>query len=194
MTDFANATPSAVDIVRREKCYQGFYQLDRLHLRHELFAGGMGNEISREVFVRHDAVCMLPYDPQRDEVVLIEQFRVGVVGKTGNPWLIELVAGLIDKDEQPEQVAHREAQEEAGLDISALWPMTKYFPSPGAALNSFICFSGAATAVASAACTGWWRRVKTYACRSGLLKTRCRRYGMGGFPTRRASLPCNGWL
>lgn len=142
MTDFANATPSAVDIVRREKCYQGFYQLDRLHLRHELFAGGMGNEISREVFVRHDAVCMLPYDPQRDEVVLIEQFRVGVVGKTSNPWLIELVAGLIDKDEQPEQVAHREAQEEAGLDISALWPMTQYFPSPGGSTEFVHLFLG----------------------------------------------------
>jgi len=142
MTDFANATPSAVDIVRREKCYQGFYQLDRLHLRHELFAGGMGNEISREVFVRHDAVCMLPYDPQRDEVVLIEQFRVGVLGKTDNPWLIELVAGLIDKDEQPEQVAHREAQEEAGLEISALWPMIKYFPSPGGSTEFVHLFLG----------------------------------------------------
>ncbi len=99
MTDFANAIPTAVDIVRREKCYEGFYKLDRVHLRHELFAGGMSREINREVFVRHDAVCMLPYDPQRDEVVLIEQFRVGAMGKTDNPWLIELVAGLIDKDE-----------------------------------------------------------------------------------------------
>ena len=60
MTDIANATPTAVDIVRREKCFQGFYQLDRVHLRHELFAGGMGREISRELFVRHDAVCVLP--------------------------------------------------------------------------------------------------------------------------------------
>lgn len=131
MTDFANTTPTTVDIVRREKCFQGFYQLDRVHLRHELFAGGMGREISREIFVRHDAVCVLPYDPQRDEVVLVEQFRVGAMGKTATPWLIELVAGLIDKDEQPEEVAHREAQEEAGLTFSALWPMTQYFPSPG---------------------------------------------------------------
>ena len=142
MTDVATTTPSAVDVVRREKCYQGFYQLDRLHLRHELFAGGMSNEISREVFVRHDAVCMLPYDPQRDEVVLIEQFRVGVLGKTANPWLIELVAGLIDKDEQPEEVAHREAQEEAGLTISALWPMTRYFPSPGGSTEFVHLFLG----------------------------------------------------
>ncbi|MBJ2347965.1 MULTISPECIES: NUDIX domain-containing protein [Pseudomonas] len=131
MTDFANATPSTVEIVERESCYKGFYKLDRVRLRHELFAGGMSREISRELFVRHDAVCVLPYDPQRDEVVLIEQFRVGAMGKSANPWLVELVAGLIDKDEQPEEVAHREAQEEAGLVFAALWPMTKYFPSPG---------------------------------------------------------------
>ncbi|MGC5699882.1 NUDIX domain-containing protein [Pseudomonas sp. NFXW11] len=131
MTEFANATPSAVEIIRRENCFQGFCRLDRLHLRHELFAGGMGREIDREVVVRRDAVCVLPYDPLRDEVVLIEQFRVGAMGKIASPWLVELVAGLIDKDEQPEQVARREAQEEAGLDISALWPMTQYFPSPG---------------------------------------------------------------
>lgn len=137
MTDFANATPNAVDIVKRETCYKGFYKLDRLVLRHELFAGGMSREISRELFVRHDAVGVLPYDPQRDEVVLIEQFRVGAIGKTTNPWLVELVAGLIDKDEQPEEVAHREAQEEAGLVFAALWPMTQYFPSPGGS-NEFV--------------------------------------------------------
>ena len=131
MTDTTRATPSVVEIVKRDNGYQGFYRLDRVHLRHELFAGGMSREISRELFVRHDAVCVLPYDPQRDEVVLIEQFRVGALGKAQTPWLIELVAGLIDKDEQPEEVAHREGEEEAGLTFSSLWPITRYFPSPG---------------------------------------------------------------
>ena len=120
-----------VEVVEREACFRGFYQLDRLHLRHRLFAGGMGKLISREQFVRHDAVCVLPYDPQRDCVVLIEQFRVGALDKSLNPWLIELVAGLIDKDEQPEQVARREAVEEAGLELAELWPLTQYYPSPG---------------------------------------------------------------
>ncbi|MFK8330921.1 NUDIX domain-containing protein [Pseudomonas sp. BJa5] len=131
MSDELNAVPKGVEIVERLNCFQGFYKLDRVRLRHELFAGGMGREISRELFVRHDAVCVLPYDPQRDEVVLIEQFRVGALDKVANPWMIELVAGLIDKDEAPEEVAHREAQEEAGLKIQTLWPMTRYFPSPG---------------------------------------------------------------
>lgn len=120
-----------VEIITRETCFKGFYKLDRLQLRHRQFSGAMGPQLSRELFVRHDAVCVLPYDPQRDCVVLIEQFRVGALGKVANPWLIELVAGLIDKDEQPEEVARREAVEEADLNLGALWPITRYFPSPG---------------------------------------------------------------
>ena len=117
MTDITKAKPSAVEIVKREECFKGFYKLDRVHLRHELFAGGMSREISREVFIRHDAVCVLPYDPPRDEVVLSEQCRVGALGKADNPWLIELVAGLIDRDEEPEEVGHRGGREEAGLTL-----------------------------------------------------------------------------
>lgn len=137
MTDSNRSIPTRHEITHRETCFKGFYQLDRLQLRHELFAGGMGPEIKRELFVRHDAVCVLPYDAKRDEVVLIEQFRVGVIGKHDNPWLIEMVAGLIDKQEEPEQVAHREGEEEAGLVFNALWPITKYFPSPGGS-NEFV--------------------------------------------------------
>jgi ADP-ribose pyrophosphatase len=132
MSELFKPGADAVEIVQRERCFQGFYRLDRLHLRHRQFSGEMGPQISRELFVRHDAVCVLPYDPSRDEVVLIEQFRVGAMQKVDNPWLLELVAGLIDKaDEAPEDVARREAVEEAGLEIKALWPIMNYFPSPG---------------------------------------------------------------
>ncbi len=126
MSDMAD-----VEVLQRERCFNGFYQLDRLQLRHRLFKGGFSQPMSRELFVRHDAVCVLPYDPQQDCVVLNEQFRVGALDKAANPWLIEMVAGLMDKDEPPEAVAHREASEEAGLTLSALWPVTTYFPSPG---------------------------------------------------------------
>lgn len=131
MTEFFKPGPDAVEIVRRESCFSGFYRLERVHLRHRQFSGEMGPLLSRELFVRHDAVCVLPYDPLEDRVVLIEQFRVGSMGKCANPWLLELVAGLIDKDEEPEQVARREAIEEAGLELGALWPINRYFPSPG---------------------------------------------------------------
>ncbi|WP_422911140.1 NUDIX domain-containing protein [Pseudomonas sp. MAC6] len=120
-----------VEVIAREACFSGFYKLDRLRLRHRQFAGGMGPTLTRELFVRFDAVCVLPYDPQRDCVVLIEQFRVGALDKSPNPWLLELVAGLIDKDEEPEEVARREAVEEANLQLTSLWPITQYYPSPG---------------------------------------------------------------
>lgn len=131
MSEPFNPGPDAVEIVEREACFRGFYRLDRLHLRHRQFSGEMGPVLSRELFLRHDAVCVLPYDPQRDEVVLIEQFRVGAMEKGAHPWLLELVAGLIDTDEVPEAVAHREAREEADLELTSLWPITQYFPSPG---------------------------------------------------------------
>lgn len=122
---------SDVEIISRESGFAGFYRLDILRLRHRLFDGSWGAELQRELFVRHDAVCVLPYDPWEDSVVLIEQVRVGALDKTERPWLLELVAGLIDKDESPEEVAHREAQEEAGLELLSLAPITRYFPSPG---------------------------------------------------------------
>lgn len=131
MTDTFKPGPDAVQIIEREACFRGFYSLDRLRLRHLQFSGEMGPMLSRELFIRHDAVCVLPYDPQRDEVVLIEQFRVGAMGKSASPWLLELVAGLIDTDEPPEDVALREAVEEANLALTSLWPITEYFPSPG---------------------------------------------------------------
>jgi len=131
MSDTFKPGTDDVQILQREQCFSGFYRLERLQLRHRLFSGEMGAQIERELFVRHDAVCVLPYDPRRDEVVLIEQFRTGALDKADNPWLIELVAGLIDKDEQPEEVARREAMEEAGLELGALWSVCRYFPSPG---------------------------------------------------------------
>lgn len=120
-----------VVIEQREHCFKGFYQLDRVHLKHRLFAGGMGPTISRELFVRPDAVCVLPYDPHTDSVVLIEQFRIGALDKSSEPWLLEIVAGLIDTDEQPEDVARREAREEADLELHELIPVMTYYPSPG---------------------------------------------------------------
>lgn len=121
-----------VVVEQREQCFKGFYQLDRVHLRHRLFAGTMGPTITRELFVRPDAVCVLPYDPHTDTVVLVEQFRIGALDKSPEPWLLEIVAGLIDTDEQPDQVARREALEEANLVLHELLPVMTYYPSPGA--------------------------------------------------------------
>lgn len=128
MSDF---NQQDVEILHRETGFRGFYRLDVLTLRHRLFAGGWGPELRRELFVRPDAVCVLPYDPWQDTLVLVEQMRVGALDKRSNPWMLELVAGLFDADESAEQVAHREAEEEAGLRLLKLIPIIRYFPSPG---------------------------------------------------------------
>lgn len=131
MTERAMTREDDIQIQQRERCFQGFYRLDRVHLKHRLFTGAMGPTISRELFVRPDAVCVLPYDPQTDTVVLVEQFRIGALDKSPEPWLLETVAGLIDTDEQPEEVARREAREEADLELHELLPVMTYYPSPG---------------------------------------------------------------
>ncbi len=116
-------------IDKTEPLHNGFYRMDRLTVSHQTFHG-KSLTIQREMMDRHDAVCVLLVDFKTDHLVLVEQFRVGAL-KERNPWLMELVAGLIDKDESPEEVARREAIEEAGLELGRLHPITHYLPSPG---------------------------------------------------------------
>lgn len=119
------------DILERACVYDGYFRIDRYRLRHSLHEGGMSGELTREVFERGHAVGVLPYDPVRDEVVLIEQFRIGAHAAGDDPWLTEIVAGIIDEGETAEGVALRETQEESGLQAEALWPMVRYLVSPG---------------------------------------------------------------
>lgn len=119
-----------VEILATERVYDGFYKMDRLQLRHKTFAGDWSQPITRELMNRHDAVCVLLWDPDADTIVICEQFRIGSLNEA-SPWLYELVAGLIDKDESPEEVGRREAVEEAGVDIGRMKFLYRYQPSPG---------------------------------------------------------------
>ncbi|SDX34896.1 NUDIX domain-containing protein [Marinobacter mobilis] len=120
-----------VRIERRETVFQGFFRMDKLWLTHPRFGGDEMPLFTRELFIRGDATCVLPYDPDRDEVVLLEQFRPGVLGREQSPWLLELVAGMNEDGETPEQVAQREGQEEAGLQFGQLEKICEYLVSPG---------------------------------------------------------------
>jgi ADP-ribose pyrophosphatase len=97
---------------------------------------------TREIFERGVVVAVLPYDPERGKVVLIEQFRAGAIDDAGGPWLIECVAGVIEAGESEEQVAIREGQEEAGCTISKLESISRYYVSPGGTTEHCSLFCG----------------------------------------------------
>lgn len=120
-----------VEIIARETLYRGFFSLNLYRFRHRLFNGDMSPEIKREIFERGHAAVLLPYDPVRDEVVLIEQLRIAAVDTSNSPWLLEMVAGMIETGESVEDVCRREAQEEAGVEVGRCKPVLSYLASPG---------------------------------------------------------------
>ena len=124
-------TKNDVEIIAREKLYSGFFSLDLYRFRHRLFNGEMSNEIRREIFERGHAAVLLPFDPVRDEIVLIEQIRIAAYDTSDTPWLLELVAGMIEEGETVEEVARREAVEEAGLEVGRVKKFMSYLASPG---------------------------------------------------------------
>ena len=130
MTELRNRAPN-VELVEKTTPYDGYFRIDVYRLRHERFGGGWTEIMSRELFERGHATVVLPYDPVRDAVVLIEQFRIGAYAAGLKPWLIEPVAGIVEPGETPEQVARREALEEAGCEIAELEPIGTVLSSPG---------------------------------------------------------------
>ncbi|MEN9680895.1 MAG: hypothetical protein RLZZ627_788 [Pseudomonadota bacterium] len=131
-----------VEVLERSDRYEGFFHLSTFRLRHTLYSGGWTQEITRELFHRGGCVAVLPYDPIRDEVLLIEQFRIGALGQKDPPWLTEIVAGGIEAGESPEDVAFREAEEEAGLSLKGLYRIGSFFTSPGGTGERVTLFIG----------------------------------------------------
>ena len=133
-----------VKITQHETIYKGFARLDRYRLRHRLYNGGWSAELEREIFDRGRTVGVLLYDPQGDAVVLVEQFRLPAHLAGFPAWELEIVAGIVDHaGESAEDLARREAKEEAGIEIlGALVPVHLYMPSPGACTESVEIFCG----------------------------------------------------
>ncbi|MBV9018077.1 MAG: NUDIX domain-containing protein [Alphaproteobacteria bacterium] len=139
------APPSHPDarIVSVDTPFSRFLRVDVVRFRHKLFSGEWSGERSYDVLRRGDAVAIILYDPERDSVVLVEQFRLPALYAGLSPWQIEPVAGLVDKDESYEAVARRESREEAGIEsIGELVPIQRYMPSPGDSDEAVMLFCG----------------------------------------------------
>jgi len=131
-----------VEVLSRERVLAGFLTLERLQLRHRLFKGGWSETMRRELLVKDPAVGVLLFDPIRDEIVFVRQFRAGMLDEPGSPWLLELVAGMVEAGEQPLQVALRESKEEAGCVPTDLVEIGSYYNSPGTSNEKVTLFCG----------------------------------------------------
>lgn len=131
-----------VEVDKKELVYDGFFKMQRYQLRHRLIEGGWCKTLTRECFDRGPSVGVLLYDPYKDSVVLVEQFRIGALEGNEGPWQLELVAGILEKGESPEDVVHREAIEEAGSDVLALEYIYEYYPSPGGSNEKLYLYCG----------------------------------------------------
>lgn len=151
-----------VALIERSTPFRGYFRIDRYRVRHRLYEGGWSEEIVREVFERGHAVGVVPYDPEADRLVFIEQFRIGAFAALGSPWfadnfspwMIEFVAGIIEPGEDPAAVARREAREEADCAVTEMIPIYHYMASPGGTTESVFLFCGRVRAPADGAIHG----------------------------------------
>ena len=152
------------EVLDSEIVYRGFFNLEKYTLKHTLFNGGWSQPLQRELFRRTACVGVLLYDPLRDEVVLIEQFRVGAVLNAERAWLLEIVAGAIEEGETAEQVAYREALEEAGCEITELEEIMRFYTTPGGSSERITLYCGRVDSSGVGGVHGLTARRRGYIC------------------------------
>ncbi|MBM3803634.1 MAG: NUDIX domain-containing protein [Acidimicrobiia bacterium] len=131
-----------VEIKERRLEFDGFGKVERAVLRYERFAGGMTTELTRHRYFRGDAVAVLVYDPATQRVVLQRQFRYAAHARTGDGWLTECVAGMMEEGETPLEVAQRELLEETGLRLKQAELVAHYFIGPGGCSDRVYLYLG----------------------------------------------------
>ena len=128
-------------MLERHQAYDGFFKIEVCKLQHETYQGD-DIEIRRELFHRGDAVAVLLYDPANDKVVMIEQFRIGAIADEQGPWLLEIVAGVVEEGESVKDVAKRECKEEAGVEVHAFETVHTFYSSPGGCSEKIFILCG----------------------------------------------------
>ena len=129
-------------IINKENLYSGFFGLNKYEFIHKKHDGNWTNIVTREIFSGGHVATLLPYDPKKKEIVLIQQFRAGVLSRYDDDYLYEIVAGIIDKDEKPEDAAKRECFEETGCEVKKIIPVHSYFPAPGSSESYYHLYLG----------------------------------------------------
>jgi len=129
-------------VTNKKNLYDGFFKMNEVSLKYKKYDGSWSNEIKRELFGGAQVSAVLPYDPIKKEIVLIQQFRPGTISRNTNNYLKEIVAGIIDPSESPEIAAKRECLEETGYKIKKLTSIQGYYPAPGSSESFYHLFLG----------------------------------------------------
>jgi ADP-ribose pyrophosphatase len=129
-------------IINKKNLYSGFFSMNKYEFTHKKHNGEWTDKVEREIFEGVHVSSLLPYDPIKKEIVLIQQFRAGVLSRFDKDYLYEIVAGIIDEGEQPEETAKRECLEETGCEVKKILPIQSYFPSPGSSESYYHIYLG----------------------------------------------------
>ena len=129
-------------IINKKNLYKGFYSLNQYEFIHQKHDGSWTEKIEREIFSGAHVSTLLPFDPIKKEIVLIQQFRAGVISRYNEEYLYEIVAGMIDENELPEEAAKRECFEETGCKVQNIIPIQSFFPAPGSSESFYQIYLG----------------------------------------------------
>ncbi|OOF86405.1 ADP-ribose diphosphatase [Rodentibacter ratti] len=145
MSEIQQFNQRDIKILNEDVVYGGFFTLKKVQFKHKLFAGGESGVVTRELLIKGAAAAVIAYDPKKDAVVLVEQVRIGAAyhpEPNRSPWLLELIAGMVEKGERPEDVALRESEEEAGVSVTNLTHCLSVWDSPGGVVERIHLFAG----------------------------------------------------
>lgn len=145
MSEIQQFNQCDLEILEEETLYEGFFTLKKIRFKHQLFAGGESGVVVRELLIKGAASAVIAYDPKADAVVLVEQVRIGAAyhpEPNRSPWLLELIAGMVEEGEKPEEVALRESEEEAGVCVKNLAHCLSVWDSPGGVVERIHLFAG----------------------------------------------------
>ena len=145
MSEIQHFSQQDIEILGEQTLYEGFFTLKRIQFKHKLFAGGESGVVTRELLIKGAASAVIAYDPKEDSVILVEQVRIGAAyhpESNRSPWLLELIAGMVEKGENPEEVALRESEEEAGIQVRNLTHCLSVWDSPGGTVERIHLFAG----------------------------------------------------
>jgi ADP-ribose pyrophosphatase len=119
-----------VEVQQKKRVFDDFFKIDEALVRFEQFNGQMSPPVRRLNFERGDAAAVLIFNKEARKVILVNQFRYPTHEKSGG-WLMEIVAGMLDKNETPEECIRREVTEETGYQVEHLTPIHTFFTTPG---------------------------------------------------------------